>query len=890
MPLNPTFAKNIEHVVVLMLENRSFDSLLGRLYTPADPPANHIPQLPRVGGTPFFGLEFVDVSQFTNEAVVDGQTISQAPAGGVRATNSPGHDPGEEFAHVNVQLFGSDPPSGPATMAGFLQDYATVSGLDAEAVRQIMHGYRPPDVPILSALAREYAVSDSWFASVPTQTNANRAFSLAGTSLGLIDNGYYTTAPVKYILDNDKIDTDTIFNVLSRNGLDSPDDWSVFWSEAYPPVITSQPYTRNLFPRLEDAKFDSHFRPLDEFYARARQGALPKLSYVEPKWGGAILGNKVQILGTEYHPPEDIQTGEWFVRSIYEQLVSNADAWAKTLLVILFDEHGGLFDHVPPPPATPPWGTGRPSFPVQYPFNFDRYGVRVPALLVSPWVERSTVFRSPTAVPYDHTSLLSTLLAWLLPNVAPQDWGLGERVLEAPTLDGALTAQSPRLDDIFAPQPSPMYGDPLRYGAPFRLRDPSPNSGAYVTTADSSLTLDLPPVRRNFPTLGLDGPVALEFRLGDGQVQPGSVVQLRTNEMFATGLSSSPEGYLAPLETFLGDWRNATDCYYYQSSDLDNYQQERWIVDPSDGKPLTYGSYVVIKKESTSDHLSPAYDSGGDATGYLSATTPRSNAVWCLEPVPNVPPREVRIEAGVHACADNQPFNVDFAASFYTAPFVLLSLQQGSYGGTFGNLPSAKQITRNNVIIDPGNWGCIVHWIAIGWGPPNSDEYAIAAGNMNIGSGAITFPSGMFDADPVVGLTLVNQKGNTDTYGNAPRITALSPTGAAFDAGNHGCTVSYIAVGPGKPSSDSPLAYGSRHCLSSELFNLAPLARPSSHFPPPRPLLLSLQNQNWAQGAFGNAPAVFAQVDNHTYSINPGNAGCVVNWLFVGAPQPGDSQ
>ena len=110
------------------------------------------------------------------------------------------------------------------------------------------------------------------------------------------------------------------------------------------------------------------------------------------------------------HPPHDVCRGEKFLESIYSAVV-NGKNWEQTLLVITFDEHGGCPDHMPPP-----WGAVAPdpqSDPGEAGFRFDRFGVRVPAILVSPWVHAGTVFRSTTIVPYDHTSILATLRDWL---------------------------------------------------------------------------------------------------------------------------------------------------------------------------------------------------------------------------------------------------------------------------------------------------------------------------------------------------------------------------------------------------------------------------------------------------------------------------------------------
>lgn len=299
--------ERIKHVVVIMLENRGFDSVLGYLYSPNDPPKQNIPPV-KPNEPPFHGLQFVDTKSLSNTLVHAGQTIRQPPVPTVRATNSPGTDPGEEYHHVNVQLFGSETlPAGHPhpEMKGFLQDYSTLCQGDLEAIKQIMHMYTPADLPVLNGLAKAYAVSDLWFASVPTQTNANRAFSICGTSMGLVDNGFLSPNKVQAKLADDRFNTDTIWNVLARHG---SSDWAVFWEDVYPPVISSVPYTRRIFPHLEHiSNVGSHFHKMDRFFEMAEAGQLPAFSYIEPAWGGAILNDMVSIMGNEYHPPSDVR-------------------------------------------------------------------------------------------------------------------------------------------------------------------------------------------------------------------------------------------------------------------------------------------------------------------------------------------------------------------------------------------------------------------------------------------------------------------------------------------------------------------------------------------------------------------------------------------------------
>ncbi|MGM0554737.1 MAG: alkaline phosphatase family protein [Pseudomonadota bacterium] len=124
---------------------------------------------------------------------------------------------------------------------------------------------------------------------------------------------------------------------------------------------------------------------------------------------------------------------------VVHNALRSGPAWDETLLVITFDEHGGIFDHVPPPYARNPWPND-----VNDGFRYNILGPRVPTLLVSPWIREQTVFRSPTDVAYDSTSILATLLHWF--GIPTMRWGLGERVARAPTFEGALLRERPRRD------------------------------------------------------------------------------------------------------------------------------------------------------------------------------------------------------------------------------------------------------------------------------------------------------------------------------------------------------------------------------------------------------------------------------------------------------------
>jgi phospholipase C len=652
---NTIMKDQIKHVVVVMLENRGFDSVLGYLYEPGDEP-KHVIAKPG-DKKEFHGLSFLSDKEFQALAnpltTKDGQTINQLPVRGVRATNSPGWDPGEPYAHVNNQLFqiplpkkGEKPkspdPGEIPTMKGFLQDYSSWCTGDLEAKKQIMHMYTPADLPVLSSLAKTYAVSDMWFASVPTQTNANRAFSICGTSMGLVDNAFLTTNFLDHKFQDDQFQADTIWNVLYDNGFKGVGDWAIFWGENYPSsrlFAKTKCYTRNCFPHLDRIpEVDSHFYQMEKFYEMARRGTLPAFSYIEPTWGGKsnLLGEgaalsitEMSFMGNEYHCPADVTPGEELLKQIYQSLTTNKEAWEKTLLVILFDEHGGTYDHVPPPwGATPPWGSKQPEFNLQYDFQFDRFGVRVPAILVSPLIEEGTVFRSTTNTPYDHTSLIATILKWKGISLNK----MGERVSNAPTFDQVLTLTTPRADNLFTLKP-PSPGTPLKFGDPFYLKH---MSGEYVIGASGKLYYfpRLGQVKKeDLGKVGKEAPVHLDFRFGLGEVKSGATVQIRTSEYLEPQFAKSLSAF-AGIRNFLGAWKDQHECYYYSTDDTVDYKQQYWTVSKvggNEGDPICYGDTVQITSNCPEYKGQRLNNSESLLGGKWLSTAANANDSWVIE-------------------------------------------------------------------------------------------------------------------------------------------------------------------------------------------------------------------------------------------------------------------
>jgi phospholipase C len=386
-----------------MLENRSFDHMLGLLYAEQ---GNKTPS-----GAPYEGLTGAEYNLDQNGHRVP---ATQASPTAANVYYLPGADPGEGYEATNSQLFGTAQATGAPTNGGFVTDYAYTLGWESQdpswsvlpgtTASQIMTMFTPETLPVLSGLARGFAVCDQWFASVPTETLPNRAFACAATSQGHMDDKTKTfTAP-------------SIFGSLSAHAV----SWSIYGYD-------SPPLTRQTFPDVTQAD-ESHFGLFSDFQAAAAQGALASFSFLEPSW---------EATGNSQHPNYDVALGEQLIYDVYSAL-RRGPAWPSTLLVITYDEHGGCYDHVPPPSgATPPDDSVG-----EYGFDFTRFGVRVPTVLVSPVIEAGTVFRVPAgSVPLDHTSVLRTVeLRWSLPALTARD-------AAAPDFGRVLTLAAPRLDD-----------------------------------------------------------------------------------------------------------------------------------------------------------------------------------------------------------------------------------------------------------------------------------------------------------------------------------------------------------------------------------------------------------------------------------------------------------
>jgi len=346
-PAGTDLLPQIEHIVVVMQENHSFDNYLGVL-----------------GRGDGFRLDGGHRPTNTNPAP-DGTSIRAFPMADACQTNGPSQSWND--SHISFADGHND---------GFVQASGPVA----------MGYFTAEDIPFYYSLAKAFPLCDRWFCSVLAQTYPNRRFLLAGTAYGAV------STDVKLLLAPSP-PNGTIYDLLNAHGV----TWRDYYSDLPQP---------GLFKSVYEANMDKMVH-VSQFMADAAAGTLPSVSWVDP----------ASDTGSEENP-QDIQTGEAFVSQIV-QAVLHGPGWDKTLLVWTYDEHGGYYDHVPPPPAVKPDDIPPDiQVPPDQPGVYDRYGFRVPAVIVSPYARRDYV----SHVVHDHTSILKLIeTKWNLPALTFRD-------------------------------------------------------------------------------------------------------------------------------------------------------------------------------------------------------------------------------------------------------------------------------------------------------------------------------------------------------------------------------------------------------------------------------------------------------------------------------------
>jgi phospholipase C len=410
-----------DHVVVLMMENRSFDNMLGYLYTPQNPPPN---------GQSFEGVAFGNHTNPIPPYADSAKFVDSIRTYPDSIMNNPNPDPGETYPHINTQLFGTvipdtnrflttynmfspynepDPLPENIPMDGFIKDYinnfrATQGRMPTYSEYKIIMSCFPPTaVPVISQLAKSFAVCDNWHCAVPSQTFCNRAFFNCGSSWGYVNNEPYE----KWLLNFQE----TIFERLENNG----HSWRIYFD--HKDII---PLTLLIhFPRL--IKYAStNICNFENFERDVEKGLLPKYSFIEPRLiffhndehpPAPLIGNIVL--------PSSVLPGEQLISKVYNAIRNSSSSkgnnWKNTLLIVTYDEHGGCYDHIPPPAAEPPY-VFQPN--TEMNFKFNRLGVRVPAVFISAYIKGGTVFNEQMT----HTSVIKTMCdKWNLGHLTNRD-------------------------------------------------------------------------------------------------------------------------------------------------------------------------------------------------------------------------------------------------------------------------------------------------------------------------------------------------------------------------------------------------------------------------------------------------------------------------------------
>ena len=366
MPADP-----IKHVIVLMLENHSFDQMLGcmkKVYP---------------------NLEGIDPNNPGANVDANGKKYTQQVTQATKVDPGPNHALSNVLAQIEKQC------------GGFVGDY--LHSYPTSDAQLVMDYYDLGFLPVLHGLAQNFAVCDRWFSPVPGPTWPNRFFVHSGTCLGI------TTMPTG--VSDPKVfsyDQKSVFNRLSEQNI----SWRIYYGGQPQSLVMSQLWTHlDRFSDMEDFFED----------AQSPEAKFPQYCFIEPAYSGSGQNDQ--------HPPTDIMKGELLIAEVYNAIRQNDVLWNNSLLVILYDEHGGFYDHVPPTATVAPDD-------LTSEFAFNIYGVRVPALLVSPWIDQGVI-----KTEFDHTSLLRYLqLKWNLGD-------LGKRTTGANSFGPELLKrQAPRTD------------------------------------------------------------------------------------------------------------------------------------------------------------------------------------------------------------------------------------------------------------------------------------------------------------------------------------------------------------------------------------------------------------------------------------------------------------
>ena len=275
-------------------------------------------------------------------------------------------------------------------MQGFVKSYFNQQFNVAHS-HNILNYFTPAMLPALTTLATEFAVYNRWFSSIPGPTLCNRAFAHYGTSFGQVSmDVFYWNKQYKSIYERLIAATPAVSTRL------------YYYDEA-----SSSLEVVNLLQNQPEL-----FGTFQDFLDACNRNQLPQYSFIEPNYTDHDAPDgSGELIANDQHPDHDVRAGEQFIATVYNAIRQNPNLWPNTAILVVYDEHGGIFDHVPPPACTPdgfvaqPSATGTPDA-----FLFDRLGVRVPAILISPWIARGTVINDV----FEHASIPATITEFFI--------------------------------------------------------------------------------------------------------------------------------------------------------------------------------------------------------------------------------------------------------------------------------------------------------------------------------------------------------------------------------------------------------------------------------------------------------------------------------------------
>ena len=383
------FGGRIKHVIAIMFENRSFDHMLGFLKKINSDYDGCLPSM----------------SQCVNPYNPLNTSIGTVSIGDNAVYIQPG-DPSHGIDPTTQQLYGTNEYGNninnyPAPMNGFVINYKNAEDSSIRSTDQgalIMQCFNSSTVPIISTLAQEFGSFNNWYADVPGPTEPNRLYSWMATSDGLGNDNAHRLA-----LGFDKM---SIFQMLDEYYNKSSDNnWRVYMSDGATPIFVD--YTR---------KHPLRYREMPAFYDDVENGDLPLFTWIDPGY----LENNI-VPPSSQHPDFDVLDGEKQMKKIYEH-VRASNLWNDTLILIFYDEHGGFYDHVSPPFGPNP---DNKNCTVGPNFDFQRIGLRVPSILISPWINKGLIITDPgnnhnhNASQYTHSSLVKTMRQQYAPQCPP---------------------------------------------------------------------------------------------------------------------------------------------------------------------------------------------------------------------------------------------------------------------------------------------------------------------------------------------------------------------------------------------------------------------------------------------------------------------------------------